>query len=136
MSLLGWLKRSDRNTKITKECSLIFELTTDRQGVKNMLLDPGTSARAMILMMEGLLSDAGVCISRYKASEEVYLVTQEERTPYHYALCGVLRIHWNKSTNQVMDMVEKIRSIIREQSRRTGLTPEMLSMRAEVRDLV
>lgn len=121
MSLLGWLRRSSRNPKSTKECSLIFEITTDK---------------AMILMMEGLLSDAGVCISRYKASEEVYLVTQEERTPYHYALCGVLRIHWNKSTNQVMDMVEKIRSIIREQSRRTGLTPEMLSVRAEVRDLV
>lgn len=136
MSLLGWLRRSSRNPKSTKECSLIFEITTDRQGVKNMLLDPGTSAKAMILMMEGLLSDAGVCISRYKASEEVYLVTQEERTPYHYALCGVLRIHWNESTNQVMDMVEKIRSIIREQSRRTGLTPEMLSVRAEVRDLV
>lgn len=136
MSLLGWLRRSSRNPKSTKECSLIFEITTDRQGVKNMLLDPGTSARAMILMMEGLLSDAGVCIRRYKASEEVYLVTQEERTPYHYALCGVLRIHWNESTNQVMDMVETIRSIIREQSRHTGLTPEMLSVRAEVRDLV
>lgn len=136
MSFLSWLKRSGRNPKSTKECSLIFELTTDRQGVKNMLLDPGTSAKAMILMMEGLLSDAGVCIHRYKASEEVYLVTQEERTPYHYALCGVLRIHWNESTNHVMDMVEKIRSIIREQSRRTGLTPEMLSVRAEVRDLV
>ena len=88
MSLLGWLRRSSRNPKSTKECSLIFEITTDRQGVKNMLIEPGTSAKAMILMMEGLLSDAGVCISRYKASEEVYLVTQEERTPYHYALCG------------------------------------------------
>lgn len=136
MSLLSWLKRSNRNPKSTKECSLIFELTTDRQGVKNMLLDPGTSAQAMILVMEGLLSDAGICIRRYKASEEVYLVTQEERIPHHYALCGVLRIHWDESTNQVMDMIDRIRSIIREQSRRTGLTPEMLSVRAEVRDLV
>lgn len=136
MSVLGWLRRRKSRHEATSECALVLEIRTDEQGVKNMMLDPGTTVERLFLMMEGLLSEADVCIRGYTSSKEAYIVNRTKNHPHDYVLRGVLRVQWDKSTEEVMRIVDRVRSVINNQGKQALLPVERISVRAEVRDLV
>ena len=135
MSLRGWLRRRKSRHEATSECALVFEIRTDEQGVKNMMLDPRTTVERLFLMMEGLLSEADVRTCGHKTSEEAYIVSYDKDNPHEYTLCGVKRIQWDKSTEEVMEIIDRIRSVINNQGKQARLPVERFSVRAEVRDL-